>query len=557
MAAEKAESPPPNQDEDALSILVNQFSDPMSFVRELVQNSIDAGSVEIDVYCEWKPIGDGERGTAIIHVDDYGEGMDRTIIETKLTRLFSSDKEGDLTKIGKFGIGFVSVFAVQPDAVCLDTGRSGESFRVLFRKDRTFSLLKLREPVEGTKIQVIKQMAASEYPLIEQRVNKALSFHCKHVEVALNYAGQPITEAFDLPDALLKVTEKDDLAELVVGIMPPDVKTLAGFYNRGLTLLENPTDLACVSYKIRSTYLEHTLSRDNIVHDENYARVMALLDRAVRGPLLTLLMKTIDGLYREQAARDEIKPYLAGLASLIEMGCKVPSECAACVVATSPLGTTYTLAQLIDAANELRLVHATERTPLVEGLIESKGAVCLSWQAALPDAIYRAGFGGWKPPKREDDAKDEEVSSDIWHIERCFARALPFSPRDEATRTRREALQQAIKAMLAIGGEDTEAVAIERLNYDGSGGSGKLAVVVRGEALSASPIAKVAGELKGTLVVNAEHPQLQPVLTLCDREPELAAYTLLKLHLLGQMTAARDSALFAGAMEARCRRMKS
>ena len=41
----------------------------------------------------------------------------REIIETKLTRLFSSQKDGDRTKIGKFGIGFVSVFAIGPDVV--------------------------------------------------------------------------------------------------------------------------------------------------------------------------------------------------------------------------------------------------------------------------------------------------------------------------------------------------------------------------------------------------------------------------------------------------------
>ena len=41
--------------DDALELLVNQFADPLSFVRELVQNSIDAGSEEIDVSCEFTP----------------------------------------------------------------------------------------------------------------------------------------------------------------------------------------------------------------------------------------------------------------------------------------------------------------------------------------------------------------------------------------------------------------------------------------------------------------------------------------------------------------------
>ena len=42
--------------------------------------------------------------------------MDEQIIDNELTRLFSSSKEDDLTKIGKFGIGFTSIFAIQPES---------------------------------------------------------------------------------------------------------------------------------------------------------------------------------------------------------------------------------------------------------------------------------------------------------------------------------------------------------------------------------------------------------------------------------------------------------
>ncbi|MEM7354409.1 MAG: ATP-binding protein, partial [Acidobacteriota bacterium] len=96
---------------DALERLIHQFSDPLSFFRELIQNAIDAGTPEIDVAFSY------QQGVMTISVDDYGEGMDRRIIDTKLTRLFSSGKEDDFTKIGRFGIGFVSVFAIHPDAV--------------------------------------------------------------------------------------------------------------------------------------------------------------------------------------------------------------------------------------------------------------------------------------------------------------------------------------------------------------------------------------------------------------------------------------------------------
>jgi hypothetical protein len=85
----------------------------------------------------------------VIEVADAGEGMTREIIDNRLTRLFSSAKEGDYTKIGRFGIGFVSVFALDPEIVCVDTGRAGEHWRVVFRRDRSFERIRLTEPGGG------------------------------------------------------------------------------------------------------------------------------------------------------------------------------------------------------------------------------------------------------------------------------------------------------------------------------------------------------------------------------------------------------------------------
>src|SRR5688572_879305 len=108
--------------EEAVENLVTQFSSALDFYRELVQNSIDAGSSSISVWTEFTP-GEGIDGAIGLHVDDFGEGMNEEIIDNQLTQLFSSSKEGDLTKIGKFGIGFVSVFAPKPKGVLVHTGR--------------------------------------------------------------------------------------------------------------------------------------------------------------------------------------------------------------------------------------------------------------------------------------------------------------------------------------------------------------------------------------------------------------------------------------------------
>src|SRR5690606_23328588 len=161
-------APEPLSVDDALDRLVNQFSDSMAFLRELIQNALDAGSEEVEVWFERRD------GRMIIHVDDWGEGMNREIIETRLTRLFSSSQAGDRTTIGQFGIGFVSVSAIEPEAVCIDTSRDGEHWRILFDAQRKFSLIRRDEPVEGTKLQIFKLATVAEYEQFRRRAGEVV-----------------------------------------------------------------------------------------------------------------------------------------------------------------------------------------------------------------------------------------------------------------------------------------------------------------------------------------------------------------------------------------------
>ena len=120
--------------ENALEELINQFSQPLAFLRELIQNSLDASTSQIEVEVDY----DKESDCCFVRVADNGHGMDRHTIDSRLTKLFASTKENDFTKIGKFGIGFVSIFAIKPDLVVLDTGQHGEALRILFLPDRSF-----------------------------------------------------------------------------------------------------------------------------------------------------------------------------------------------------------------------------------------------------------------------------------------------------------------------------------------------------------------------------------------------------------------------------------
>ena len=171
--------------DEALDNLVHQFARPLDFLRELVQNSIDAGTPRIEVRVRYTPAkpGDTKPGVVAIHVDDWGEGMDETIIDSQLTRMFSSTKEDDLTKIGKFGIGFTSIFAIQPDAVLLRTGRHGENWELIFHRDRSYDKVRIETPVDGTKITLLKHMSAERVPAFCAEARWVLSYWCEHSSV--------------------------------------------------------------------------------------------------------------------------------------------------------------------------------------------------------------------------------------------------------------------------------------------------------------------------------------------------------------------------------------
>ena len=283
-----------------LDDLVNQFSDPMSCLRELIQNAIDAGSGEVEVEVEWSAEPDGG-GFLTLHVNDFGEGMTREIIETKLTRLFSSGKDEDFTKIGRFGIGFVSVFALAPFLVCVDTGRAGEFWRVLFKEDRTFDLITLNSPVEGTQIRIFKRCDRQEYVDFRRRAREVVSHWCRHVKVPIHVCGAEINEAFELPDALCSVTYEEEGTRIVAGFVS-NGPARGGFFNRGLTLKDDvESEWGGVAFKIDSRYLEHTLTRDQVLKDKHYHKAHKLLDRVIREDLMEALWGKMGQLARAPA----------------------------------------------------------------------------------------------------------------------------------------------------------------------------------------------------------------------------------------------------------------
>jgi molecular chaperone HtpG len=266
--------------EEVFENLVDQFSDPFTFYRELIQNSMDAGSNQIDVNCEY----DSDRQRVTISIADSGEGMTEKIIEEQLTKLFSSTKENDLTKIGKFGIGFVSIFAILPELVLLDTGKDGQYWRVAFQGGTGYSLYRLLHPVEGTTIRLFKRLPEVGWPEFLRRSRETIRYWCGYSETQVSFNGEVLNQELSV-DSPCSVMVTGPGTKAVVGMTAASTPDF-GMYNHGLTLKQGQEAiLPGLTFRIKSNYLEHTLTRDNVIIDKNYHKAIAILEKAADNEL--------------------------------------------------------------------------------------------------------------------------------------------------------------------------------------------------------------------------------------------------------------------------------
>lgn len=289
----------------ALQTLVHQFSDPLSFYRELIQNAIDAGSRVVEVELSHAP----KQAQMVICVEDSGAGMTAQIIDSQLTCLFSSEKDDDLTRIGKFGIGFVSVFAMAPQRVTVETARDGEGWRIDFFQDGTFERTPLVEVREGTKIQLFKPATLAQFEELKARSREVLSYWCKHVNGEILFCGERLDQPFGV-EVECPLTWTGPGSEISLGYAP-DFRPFIGFYNRGLTLLESRTEhtFPGVMVKVNSDFLEHTLTRDKVVEDEGFAKLLTRVAELVEKELPEMLFAELE---ERDSQRETVCHALAG-----------------------------------------------------------------------------------------------------------------------------------------------------------------------------------------------------------------------------------------------------
>ena len=428
--------------DQALENLVNQFARPLDFLRELAQNSIDAGSPRVEIWLAWsEPEPGADAGVLEIHVDDSGEGMDEALIDTQLTRMFSSTKEDDLTKIGKFGIGFTSIFAIRPDAVLLRTGRHGESWELLFHPDRSFDKVKLAEPVVGTRITLFKRMPARDREAFVRECRWVLGHWCEHSNTPVTFwdrTGGAVPESAATADpfaafaaevaptdgagpermsgpmqldAPLQVRHAVDGIDVAVGYAD---EARYGFYNGGLTLLStrnrdalgaHADRLGHLTFKLKSNQLEHTLTRDNVLQDAHWAAAMAALEAGAEALREALLQRIADTPLDDGAQLDPLLGWLA-------------AECRASGLHKTRSGFRTLLrlptlggdgsASLEEIEHQEDEVGAVLLAPPAEGL---RAALAREGLHLLPDrpALRAVLAATWRPPRLRLIARPRKV----------------------------------------------------------------------------------------------------------------------------------------------------
>ncbi len=266
------------RDQGIVGELIDQFADSFAFYRELIQNALDAGTERIDIKLAY------DHGTLRVSVQDHGVGMTQEVLEDQLLVLFKSGKEGRDDMIGKFGVGFVSVLAVEPTLVSVRTSiGEGPSLTLELHADHSYEIFESGGTKKaGTTVTLHLDLEEDAVPRFAKESRAAIKRWCRHAaipihfQVFLNPGEEPTRERLDedfaLDDAFLSHQEVIDDTTIITGL---GQTTYGGFYRQGLMLYEEtPSTTHRFMFKASDRRLEHTLSRDNVKQDATYYSVL-------------------------------------------------------------------------------------------------------------------------------------------------------------------------------------------------------------------------------------------------------------------------------------------
>jgi molecular chaperone HtpG len=505
--------------------IISQFADPNAFYRELVQNAIDAGTPSIDIRIEY----DSDAQLMRVAVADRGEGMTRDVVENQLLVLFRSTKERDRTKIGKFGIGFASVLAPEPDIVIVTTAHGGRKLTLHLHRDLSYELFDAG-PVtrDGTTVELELAMTADRVDGFVAASRASLERWCRHaavpIDLAVHVPGQQALHArvdrpLGLDRALVEVRRTVDEGQLVAVVGLTDTAApYTGFFNHGLMLHETAEPLlGGVAVKLQDSRLGHTLSRDDVRRDVHFERAVAVARELVRDSLPGAVATAVRG----AAEADDLALHRRLCDAAIAATIAVPRE-----ALTFPL---------VEPLGEQRVVDATALTGRV--WTSARRSPITALLAARGEAVIHGRDHAWL---------EAYLKCRLVDVERELTAVEPIEPSDADT-----ALVALLRDLLAAVYRAPDAILLARLtgaHADGIaiGGAATGAHVVDRDTAGRTPFARLRSV---PLVLSANHPHVAAARADVDA-PVLAAAHLARAVLLHYrlLDVARSEAMLAATL---------
>lgn len=202
--------------------------DDWSFLRELAQNSRDAGATRIDVEAALD-----REGFEVLRFQDDGDGMSMEHARRFLFRLYSSSKEGERHSAGQYGIGFWSILRFGAKEVVVESVHRGEAWGISIGE--SFKLEVAPCELERPGVRVTLKRFPRDARRFPRQVEAALKRYCRYLRrchrkatpLPVYFEDKRLMRPLDLPGPLT-LRFKRGPVEGVVGLdKEPSVELLA------------------------------------------------------------------------------------------------------------------------------------------------------------------------------------------------------------------------------------------------------------------------------------------------------------------------------------------
>lgn len=208
-------------------------ADPWFFLRELAQNSRDAGAAAIRVGAKRTP-----GGKEILTFSDNGSGMSFKHAGKYLFRLYASSKEQDSHAAGIFGIGFWSILRPDPKKIKIASNTGKTSWAVEIDRGLDIKRIPVELENRGTRVILEWQAKFENQRQFRRRIREALLRYCRYLRkrdregtpLPVYFVGENISRAMQVPGPISFSFKKGPIEGAVGLNREPEVV----LYARGL-----------------------------------------------------------------------------------------------------------------------------------------------------------------------------------------------------------------------------------------------------------------------------------------------------------------------------------